>query len=61
MTSEESKYIMDRLLYIAFIAMLGLKIVGVLTWSWWIVTCPFWTIVTLSTLSVLIRKIYKDK
>lgn len=30
------------MVYLVFLILLILKLVGIITWSWWIVTMPLW-------------------
>ena len=46
------------LLFVMFVLFLVLKLAGVITWSWWLVTLPIWIcpaiIITISGISLII-------
>lgn len=53
---------------IVFIVFLTLKLSGVITWSWWLVTLPLWwwlptiiVIITLCVLYILIAEYFKEE
>ena len=42
---------------VLFIVFLVLKLVGVITWSWWWITAPLWIPIVLLILFILILKL----
>ena len=42
MTTESNNNSGSSISFILFIVFLVLKLVGVIDWSWWWVTCPLW-------------------
>ncbi len=46
-------------LFLLFLLFLGLKLCGVITWSWWWVTAPLWGVFFLASVFLMCWLIYK--
>ncbi len=46
-------------LFLLFLLFLGLKLCGVITWSWWWVTAPLWGVFFLAFVFLVCWLIYK--